>query len=106
MRHLEGKAVVVTGAARGIGAAYAEGLAAMGAAVVANDIDGAPVVAVAEKISRSGGRAVAHLGDITDEVLAAALMERCVAEFGAIDGLVNNAGLFIPGRLDELRVAD
>jgi 2-hydroxycyclohexanecarboxyl-CoA dehydrogenase len=83
MRGLDGRRVLVTGAAGGIGAAICRRLAAEGARVVATDLDGARVAAVADEI---GGEARAL--DIADAAASAALAE----ELGAMDGLVNNAG--------------
>ncbi|GLZ42014.1 SDR family oxidoreductase [Actinokineospora sp. NBRC 105648] len=91
---LHDKAVVVTGAGRGLGAAYAVAAAAAGASVVVNDIDQDAAAKVASDIGRAGGRAVAHPADITDWDAAEGLISLCVSEFGAIDGLVNNAGVF------------
>jgi NAD(P)-dependent dehydrogenase (short-subunit alcohol dehydrogenase family) len=94
MAMLEGKAVVITGSGRGIGAACARGVAAQGAAVVVNDVDTDVAEAVAETIARSGGRAVPCPADITDWNEAGRLIDSCLAAFGRIDGLVNNAALF------------
>lgn len=91
---LAGRVVIITGAARGLGAAYARGIAQAGAAVVVNDIDGDEAESVARSIREAGGRAVAHPADITDWEAAAGLIDRAVAEFGRLDGLVNNAGFF------------
>jgi NAD(P)-dependent dehydrogenase (short-subunit alcohol dehydrogenase family) len=90
---LYGKAVVITGAGRGLGRAYALHAAQSGAAVVVNDVDGELAEAVAALIRESGGRAVAGIGSVADPEHASTLVERCVAEFGAIDGLVNNAAV-------------
>lgn len=92
--YLMGKAVVVTGAGRGLGAAYARLAARHGAAVVVNDIDVTYAEAVAEQIRAEGGRAVADGSDIATWSGAGAVVDRCLREFGAIDGLVNNAGIF------------
>ena len=89
---LEGKAVVVTGAGRGLGRAYALHAAGAGASVVVNDVDGESAEKVVSEIREAGGRAVPNGGSVADADLAEALVARCVAEFGAIDGLVNNAG--------------
>ncbi|WP_158892630.1 SDR family NAD(P)-dependent oxidoreductase [Amycolatopsis anabasis] len=107
---LDGKAVVITGAGRGLGRAYAVHAAGSGAAVVVNDVAVESAGAVAAEIRESGGRAVANAGSVTDPGQADALVERCFAEFGALDGLVNNAAVNYhafpweddPGRLREL----
>ncbi len=93
MRVLDGKAVVITGAGRGLGEAYAVHAAAAGAAVVVNDIDGELAAAVSARIVERGGRAVASAASVADPDQAAGIVERCLAEFGRLDGLVNNAGL-------------
>jgi NAD(P)-dependent dehydrogenase (short-subunit alcohol dehydrogenase family) len=88
---------VVTGGGSGLGAAYAEAVAAQGAAVVVNDIDPALAADTAQRITRAGGSAVPLAGDISDSQSAKALVDRCVEAFGGIDGVVNNAGIL--GRL-------
>lgn len=100
---LDGKAVVITGSGRGIGAACAKHAAAHGAAVVVNDLDADAAESVVAEIRKAGGRAIAQRADISKWADAQALMERCVAEFGGIDGLVNNAGLY---RLADLKETD
>nr|BFE60723.1 SDR family oxidoreductase [Dactylosporangium thailandense] len=101
--HLAGKAVVVTGAGRGLGAAYARLAAAEGAAVVVNDVDADLAGAVVEEIRGAGGRAAPFVGSVADWDRAGELVTACVEEFGAIDGLVNNAGIF---RLADPREQD
>jgi NAD(P)-dependent dehydrogenase (short-subunit alcohol dehydrogenase family) len=91
---LSGKAVVVTGAGRGLGAAYATLAAREGAAVVVNDVDVERAGEVVAAIAAAGGRAVADGSDIATWDGAGALVAHCVDAFGAIDGLVNNAGIF------------
>ncbi len=90
---LDGKAVVITGAGQGLGRAYALHAAAAGAAVVVNDVDGDLADEVAATITATGGRAVASSQSVADADQAAAVVHRCVARFGAIDGLVNNAAV-------------
>lgn len=99
---LAGKAVVVTGGGRGIGAALAAYLGTCGVRVVVNDIDGDVAGAVAGAIVAAGGEAVAHVGDVAEWEAAEAMVALCRERFGAIDGLVNNAGLYDLGRLDEI----
>jgi NAD(P)-dependent dehydrogenase (short-subunit alcohol dehydrogenase family) len=103
---LDGRAVVVTGAGRGLGEAYARLAAAHGAAVVVNDVDGALAAEVVAAITGTGARAVADGSDIASWDGAGALIEHCLAEFGAIDGLVNNAGIFRIATIAEQDPAD
>ncbi len=90
---LEGKAVVITGAGRGLGEAYALHAARAGACVMVNDVDGELAEAVAARIVGQGGRAVASAQSVRDPDQASGVVERCLAEFGRMDGLVNNAAL-------------
>lgn len=90
---LAGKAVVVTGAGRGLGEAFATHAAHAGAAVLVNDIDVECARRVVDNIVAHGGQAVADGGSVADPEQAAELVRRCVAEYGRLDGLVNNAGL-------------
>ncbi|GAA3871153.1 SDR family oxidoreductase [Saccharothrix violaceirubra] len=93
MGNLDGKAVVITGAGRGLGEAYAMHAAQAGASVVVNDVDGDLAERVAEHIRAYGGQAVASAHTVADPAQAEKIVATCVAEFGRIDGLVNNAGL-------------
>lgn len=93
MGRLEGRVAIVTGAARGIGAATARLFAAEGARVVCNDRDGEPLAAV---VSELGETAVAEPGDCAQAHVAERLAARALDEYGACDVLVNNAG----GRAD------
>jgi len=88
---LEHRAVVVTGAGRGLGRSFAIAAAREGAGVVVNDIDGDVAQAVVDEIRAAGGRAITAVASITEWDSAAEIIDACVAEFGSIDGLVNNA---------------
>ncbi|WP_033288422.1 SDR family NAD(P)-dependent oxidoreductase [Amycolatopsis jejuensis] len=90
---LQDKAVVVTGAGRGLGEAFAVHIARAGGAVVVNDVDAELAERTAATIRDHGGRAVASGHSVADPAQAQAIVDRCVAEFGRIDGLVSNAGL-------------
>jgi NAD(P)-dependent dehydrogenase (short-subunit alcohol dehydrogenase family) len=89
----ESKLAIVTGAAQGMGAAYARLLAQRGAAVVVADIQANAAEAVARSIRAEGGRAVAHATDVGDPASCLACASAATQAFGRIDYLVNNAGL-------------
>jgi NAD(P)-dependent dehydrogenase (short-subunit alcohol dehydrogenase family) len=101
MKVLEGKAIVITGSGRGIGAACARGCARQGAAVVVNDIDAEDAGDTAAAIVADGGRAVACVADVSKWEAAGALIATCISSFGKIDGLVNNAALYQRARIDD-----
>ncbi|MCB2067142.1 MAG: SDR family NAD(P)-dependent oxidoreductase [Erythrobacter sp.] len=91
-RLLEGRPAVVTGAAGGIGRGHVTHLAAAGAPVVINDINEAAAAALAEQVRASGGKALVSTHDIGTRAGAEALVQACIAEFGSIRIMVNNAG--------------
>ncbi|MGI5153674.1 glucose 1-dehydrogenase [Microbispora sp. CA-102843] len=93
MSRFIGKFAVVTGAARGIGAAIARRLAAEGAAVACVDLTSERCASIVDEITVTGGRAVAFGCDVSDSAQVEALVSGVIAEFGRIDVLVNNAGL-------------
>jgi NAD(P)-dependent dehydrogenase (short-subunit alcohol dehydrogenase family) len=93
MSVLDGKAVIVTGAGQGLGRAFALDAAAEGASVVVNDIDGEAAEKVVAEIAEAGGRAVPVVGSVADWNGAGDLVAACLKEYGAVDGLVNNAGV-------------
>lgn len=89
MKVLEGKAAIVTGSARGIGRATAELLCAQGARVLVNDLDAELAAQAAAEIE---GETAVFGGDLTQDGVCEALVEKAVAEFGQLDIVVNNAG--------------
>lgn len=103
---LTGKAMVITGAGRGIGAVVAQTAAGLGALVVVNDLDADVANETVARIEERGGSAIAHCGDISDPNYCGRLIEACIAERGQIDVLVNNAGLFRMGPAWDLKPVD
>jgi NAD(P)-dependent dehydrogenase (short-subunit alcohol dehydrogenase family) len=99
---VEGRVCIVTGAGRGLGREHALMLAAHGAKVVVNDLGGSregagadagPAQQVVDEINGAGGEAVANTDDVSSFKGAEALITQAVDTFGALDVLVNNAGI-------------
>ncbi|MGI9255084.1 MAG: SDR family NAD(P)-dependent oxidoreductase [Thermomicrobiales bacterium] len=102
---VEGKSVIVTGGAGEMGSAIVKRLAAEGANVVIADLaDGQGVAAEANALG--GGKVVYQKTDVTSEASTQAMAARAISEFGAIDALVNNAGLFTALPWDQLTLAE
>jgi NAD(P)-dependent dehydrogenase (short-subunit alcohol dehydrogenase family) len=111
----DGRTVIITGAARGLGRAYALAFGAEGANVVVNDIgtslngegrDTSAADAVVAEIKAAGGNALANYEDITDWDGAKRIVDAAVAEFGDLHVVVNNAGIvrdrmFVSATLEE-----
>jgi len=91
--NLDGKVAAVTGSGRGIGRAYAEALAAAGAAVVINDVDGDVAQGTVDDITKAGGRAVAEVVAVGSSEAADRLVNRAVEAFGRLDIMCTNAGI-------------
>jgi 3-oxoacyl-[acyl-carrier protein] reductase len=103
MSTLTGKVAVVTGASKGIGAAIATKLGAAGASVVVNyasDKAGADKVVAA--ITAAGSKAVAVKGDVSKTADAQAIIDAAIANFGKLDVLVNNSGVYEFGALEAI----
>jgi NAD(P)-dependent dehydrogenase (short-subunit alcohol dehydrogenase family) len=100
------KVAVVTGAAQGIGEAYARALAAEGAAVVVADLNETAGEKVAAAINETGGRALFVRTDVSSSESAQAMAARTVEEFGGIDLLVNNAAIYGDMQFDLLLSVD
>ncbi|NWG52996.1 MAG: SDR family oxidoreductase [Hydrogenophilaceae bacterium] len=93
MPGFDGKSIIVTGAASGIGAAAARILAARGAHVTLADRDEAGVGAIAEQIAQGGGKALAIAADIADSESVRAMIGAAVSAHGGLDGAINSAGV-------------
>ena len=100
-RALAGRVVAVTGAARGLGAAYVDYLLCEGAAVVANDLDPSAL----DELAPSDALALVP-GDVTDPATSAMLVAQALSRFGRLDGIVANAGLLRSGPLVKITVDD
>jgi 3-oxoacyl-[acyl-carrier protein] reductase len=104
---LQGKRTVVTGGARGIGAAIARAFAAEGADVaIADVLDAAVAEPVLTAVRAAGGRALFVPCDVTDEGQVRAAVDRVESELGGIDVLVNDAGVVGQYAFEELTVAE
>jgi 3-oxoacyl-[acyl-carrier protein] reductase len=102
MSNLTGKAAIVTGGSRGIGAAIAKRLAADGASVALTYTKGADAAkSVVDAIKRAGGNAIAIQADATNAGAVKAAVETAFNAFGRLDVLVNNAGTAIPKAFEE-----
>lgn len=107
MGRFEGRVALVTGAAQGIGAAFAKGLAAEGAKVAISDLDSGQTVV--DIIKQQGGEAIDAPCDVSDEASAMAAVAKTVEAFGRLDILVNNAALFTQierANFDDITVED
>ena len=106
MGRLDGKVAIISGGARGQGAAEARIFAREGAKVVIGDVLDAEGTRVAAEISESGGDALyVHL-DVTQEEDWRSAVEAAVSSFGKLDILVNNAGIWRRGRVEDTTVED
>ncbi len=100
------RTAIVTGAARGIGAAVAKKLASDGYAVAVLDLDESACAATVDAIESTGGRALAVGANVADEASVAAAVERVATELGAPTILINNAGITRDNLLFKMTVDD
>jgi glucose 1-dehydrogenase len=104
---LAGKTAIVTGAARGIGAACSRAFAEHGAQVVMGDLLGQEVTSSAESIARDTGvDTLAVQMDVSHEPDCEALLANCIERFGQCDILLNNAGIIAPGSILDVSTED
>jgi 3-oxoacyl-[acyl-carrier protein] reductase len=107
MSKLTGKVAIVTGASKGIGAAIAKALATAGASVVVNyasSKEGADKVV--SSITAAGGKAVAVKGDVSKKADAEGIVAAAIKQFGKLDVLVNNSGVYNFGALEDITEED
>ena len=102
---LRDRVVLVTGAGGGIGRTIAGTFAADGAAVVALDLSRDDLDVLTSDLAAAGATVVPEVADVCDPAAVEAVVARAVERFGRVDVLVNNAGLNVEGRLEELDAA-
>lgn len=102
-KKLEGKVAVVTGASKGIGAEIAKRFAHDGAAVVVNYLSSkAGADKVVAEIIAAGGKAVAVGGNVSEVADAQAIIDAAISNFGKLDILVNNSGIYEFASIEEI----
>ena len=101
---LTDRTIVITGAATGIGQAFAIGCAAQGANVVVADMNAADETVAA--VEAAGGRAIAVRVDVADDASTRAMADAAIKRFGRIDGLINNAAYFREVKLTPFEELD
>jgi NAD(P)-dependent dehydrogenase (short-subunit alcohol dehydrogenase family) len=103
---LDGRVAIVTGGARGIGAAVGSGLAEAGASVLLADIDESGAQATARRMTARGQEAAAARLDVTDLRSTETMVDVCLERWGRIDVLVNNAAVVTTGTVEDTSAED
>lgn len=100
---LQGKTVAITGGGKGIGRAIAVRLASQGVGVALLDLDDAAMAETVALVEAVGSKARAYNCNVADEPLVERAFKQIVADFGSLEGLVNNAGILRDGTLIKVK---
>ena len=100
---INGKVIAITGGGRGIGRSIAISLAAKGAKLALLDLDEAAMDETVSLINEAGSEAKGYICNVSDEETVVATFTQIVADFGTIEGLVNNAGILRDGQLIKVK---
>jgi len=106
MYELDGKTAVITGAAGGMGLSMARSFATAGMKVVLADIDAERLTAAVDDMTAAGFTAIGVPTDVTDESQIQALAQAALDNFGGVHVVSNNAGIGIPGTVDDMTLDD
>ena len=101
---MNGKVVLISGAAGGLGAALCQRYASAGSRIAAMDVDAARLEALVTDLKQRGVQALALPGDIADPASCQAAVAATLSHFGSIDGLINNAGISHRSLLSSTRI--
>lgn len=104
--NIQSKVIVITGASSGLGEATARHLSALGATVVLGARRVERIRALADELTRQGGKALAVATDVTDPQQVKHLVDAAVQAYGRIDVIINNAGLMPHSPLERLKIDD
>jgi 3(or 17)beta-hydroxysteroid dehydrogenase len=106
MDRVKGKVAIVTGGGGGMGRAEAMLLAKEGAKIVVTDLDEAAVKKVAGEINSQGGKAVSIKHDVASETDWSLVLRKTLEEFGKLDVLVNNAGVILYKKIEDISLSE
>lgn len=106
MDEFQGRTAIVTGGARGIGAAIVRALSMKGAKVAVVDVDGTSAAELAAELTAAGSEAIALQADVSEQASARKVIDDVMEHWSRLDILVNNAGLFRLTKFTELTLED
>jgi short-subunit dehydrogenase len=106
LKQIEEQVIVITGASSGIGLATAESAARQGAKVVLVARSEEALATITEQLNAAGGQTIAVIADVSDRAQVEKVAQKAIERFGRIDTWINNAGLSIYGRLDQVSDED